>query len=196
MRRRKAGLADATLGDSTLEAMLNGMGKDVSLSDLMSAEHPGVKVERRMLNPDDVDRLDGFSFEVLCMLLWSKAGYTAQVTPKKGGDGGIDVLTIKGREGELLQCKSSSSTEVGWDAVKEVTAGAAKYQACYPGVMFRRVAVTNQRFNSNAHAQAGVNRVNLMEREHLLKLLQQHPIDNLEFDQAVFETLPMLELSW
>jgi HJR/Mrr/RecB family endonuclease len=196
MLRRKAGLADATLGDSALEAMLNGSGADVSMADLMSGEHPGGKLEKRLLTMDDVDRLDGFSFEVLCMILWSKKGYISQVTPKKGGDGGIDVLAVKGKEGELLQCKSSSGGEVGWDAVKEVTAGSPRYQAGYPGTLFRKIIITNQRFNANAHSQAELNRVIALERRTVSELLTKFPIDNFEFDQAVFDCLPLQDVSW
>jgi HJR/Mrr/RecB family endonuclease len=201
MLRRKAGLADATLGDSAanesvLEAMLNGTGNDVTFSELMSEGVAGAKLERRLLTMDDVDRLDGFSFEVLCKLLWSKAGYLSQVTPKRGGDGGIDVLAVKGREGELLQCKSSGGNDVGWDAVKEVTAGAAKYQARFPGVLFRRLAVTNQRFNLGARDQAAANRVTLVERDRLELLLRTHPVSNYEFDGELFEASPLLEASW
>jgi hypothetical protein len=39
---------------------------------------------------DDVDRMDGDGFEAFCCLLWSKQGFQANVTPKRGGDGGID----------------------------------------------------------------------------------------------------------
>jgi len=183
--RRKAGLADATLGDSAanesvLESMLNGTGNDVTFSELMSEGVAGARLEKRLLTMDDVDRLDGFSFEVLCKLLWSKAGYLSQVTPKRGGDGGIDVLAVKGREGELLQCKSSGGNDVGWDAVKEVTAGAAKYQVRFPGVLFRRLAVTNQHFNSGAREQAVANRVTLIERDRLESLIRAHPLSNYE----------------
>ncbi|WP_429261609.1 hypothetical protein [Paraburkholderia atlantica] len=49
------------------------------------------------------------------------------------GDGGIDVMALKGKEGELLQCKSSANAELGWNAVKGVAAGAARYQNTYAG---------------------------------------------------------------
>ena len=110
---------------------------------------------------DDVDRMDGFRFEVLCQMLWSKAGFIAQLTPKRNGDGGVDVIALRGREGELLQCKSSVNPEVGWDAIKEVTTGAARYQAKFAGTRFRRVAVTNQRFTSGAREHAEANKVSL-----------------------------------
>jgi HJR/Mrr/RecB family endonuclease len=109
------------------------------------------------------------------------------VTPKRGGDGGIDIVALKGREGELLQCKSSKNTEVGWDAVKEVTAGAARYQAKFPGTRFRRLAVTNQTFTSGAIAQAEANHVELITRGHLEELLGRYPVTNHEFDDALLD---------
>ena len=191
--RRKAGLADATLGGSAMESMLNGSGKDVSFTELVGTGAGGVEVERRFLTMDDVDRMDGFRFEVLCKVLWSKAGYTTQLTEKRGGDGGIDVLAFKGREGELLQCKSSGGHDVGWDAIKEVTAGAARYQARFAGTMFRRVAVTNQRFNAGAREHAEANRVTLVERGRLEEMLAAHPVSNLEFEDEVSEAVPFVD---
>ena len=90
-----------------------------------------------------------------------------------------------GRTGELLQCKSSKSAAVGWDAIKEVTAGAAKYQARFPGTKFRKVAVTNQRFNGSAVLQAEANHVELVTRTHLEELLGKYLVTNHEFDEAL-----------
>jgi HJR/Mrr/RecB family endonuclease/superfamily II DNA or RNA helicase len=191
--RKKAGLADATIGGSAMESMLNGAGRDVSFTELVGDGAAGIEIKRRFLTLDDVDRMDGFRFEVLCKLLWSKSGYTAELTNKRGGDGGIDVIALKGREGELLQCKSSSGREVGWDAIKEVTTGAARYQARFPGTLFRRVAVTNQRFTSGAREHADGNRVTLVERLRLEEMLAKHPVHNHEFEDEVTASVPFLD---
>jgi HJR/Mrr/RecB family endonuclease len=180
--RRKAGLADATIGGSGMESMLNGTGRDVSFVDLVGEGAEGVEAERRLMTMDDVDRLDGFRFEVLCKLLWSKQGYLAELTPKRGGDGGIDVVALRGSEGQLLQCKSSVGREVGWDAVKEVTAGAARYQARFTNTLFQRLVVTNQRFTRGARSQAEENRVVVVERPELEVLLGRHPVYLAELD--------------
>ena len=189
--RQKAGLADATIGGSAMESMLNGTGRDVSFTELVGGGGGGVAVERRYLTMDDVDRMDGFRFEVLCKLLWSKAGFVAQLTPKRGGDGGIDVVALNGREGELLQCKSSASRQVGWDAIKEVAAGAARVQAQYARVKFRRVAVTNQSFTTGAREQALANKVVLIERHDLELMLSTHPTYNDEFEMELGDALAM-----
>lgn len=191
--RRKAGLADATIGGSAMESMLNGAGRDVSFTELIGDGRGGEIAAKRYLTIDDVDRMDGFRFEVLCQMLWTRAGFAAQLTPKRGGDGGIDVVALRGREGELLQCKSSVNADVGWDAVKEVTAGAAKYQVRFAGTRFLRVAVTNQRFTRGAREQAQANEVRLVERAQLEQLLSRHPINNHEFDNDVSDAIGVLD---
>ena len=185
--KRKAGLAGAALDESRLSSMLNGTGKDVSFSDLVGDERGGEALPRRYLTMDDVDRMDGDGFETLCCLLWRKQGFHANVTPKRRGDGGIDVVALKGREGVLLQCKSSRLSDVGWDAVKEVTAGAAKYQSTYQHTTFKRVAITNQNFRANAVEQAELNAVEIIARKQLEELLGQYPTTNSEFDDALQE---------
>lgn len=196
--KRKAGLAGSTLDDGgltgALTSMLNGSGKDATFTELVGDSGAGEAVPKRYLTMDDVDRLDGEGFEAFCCLLWTKQGYQATVTPKRGGDGGVDIVALMGRDGELLQCKSSKSAEVGWDAVKEVTAGAARYQARFRGTRFRRLAVTNQRFTAGAQEQAGANQVELIVRSRLEELLGTHPITNHEFDGALQELTLLSEL--
>lgn len=106
-------------------------------------------------------------------------GYRGQV------NGGIDIVAISGKEGELIQCKSSIKADLGWDAIKEVTGGAARYQAQFAGTRLRKVAVTNQGFNATAIEQAAVNQVELITRRQLEELLGQHPVSNLELDEAL-----------
>ena len=192
--KRKAGLAGATLDDGGLTAMLNGSGKDASFKELVGDGTAGEALPERRLTMDEVDRMDGDGFEVFCTLLWQKQGFQATVTPKRGGDGGIDIVALKERNGELIQCKSSKSAELGWDAVKEVVAGAARYQVRFRGTRFRRIAVTNQRFTPGAREQAAVNQVELVVRERLAELLNLHPITNYEFDDALQDAATMVEL--
>ncbi len=183
--RRKAGLAGATLDEGTLAAMLNGPGDEVRLSELVSGGPEGAALPKRYLTLDDVDRMDGFSFEVFCCLLWGKRGFQAQVTPKLRGDGGIDVVAFAGKTGQLLQCKCYGSKTIGSEALQEVALGAARYQARYPSVRFTRVAVTNQRFTAGALEQAAANQIEVVVRAQLEVWLGANPITNHEFDEAV-----------
>ncbi|BAP87808.1 SNF2-like protein [Burkholderiales bacterium GJ-E10] len=182
--KAKDKLANSTIDGSEMEVMLNGSGSDISKSELFAAED-GAEPQRRFLTMDDVDRMDGTRFEIFCRFLWEREGYLASITKKRGGDGGIDIVALKGRNGELLQCKSSLSDGLGWDAIKEVTAGSARYQAQHPGTLFRRIAVTNQTFTKGARSQAEANSVFLVERNRLEELLGKYPVDNFEFDLEV-----------
>jgi HJR/Mrr/RecB family endonuclease len=192
--RRKAGLAGVTLDDGGLTEMLNGPGENVTFKDLMSGGVAGEALPVRFITMDDVDRMDGESFEVFCCLAWSKQGYVARITPKGGGDGGIDIVALKGSEGQLLQCKSSKSSDVGWDAVMEVAAGAARYQARFRHTRFTKLAVTNQRFTRGAVEQAAANQVELVDRARLEEILGAHPITNLEVEDALQEWALLAEL--
>lgn len=187
--KRKADLAGATLDDGGLSAMLNGSGGDAGFADLVDSAVIGEEVKKRYLTMDDVDRMDGAGFEVFCCLLWKKLGFQARITEKRRGDGGVDVVAFKGREGELIQCKSSKSSSIGWDAIKDVTSGAAGYQAKYPNTRFKRVAVTNQTFTQGAMEHAVENKVQVVNRASLEELLGRYPTTNHELDAALQEWL-------
>lgn len=160
--------------------MLNGIGGDFSLSEL------GITSPKTAATPfitlPDIDELEGDTFEKLCQLLLEKTGWAARQTPKAQGDGGIDIVAIKGTEGLLVQCKRSNRT-LGWDAIKEVVAGTARYEKLYPSIAFTKLAVTNQFFNPNAKDQAQHNAVQLWEREELDLRLQQAKITTQELDE-------------
>lgn len=186
--KEKERLAGATLDGDGLAAMLNGAGGDASLIDLVGGSVEGQSISSRVLTLDDVDRMDGDGFEVLCALLWARQGFQSYITPKRGGDGGIDIVALQGKSGELIQCKSSRSADLGWDAIKEVVAGAARYQARFAGTRLRKIAVTNQSFTSGAVQQAEANHVQLVQRTDIELLLKGYPITNLDFDQALVDS--------
>lgn len=191
--RRKARLSDATLGGSAMESMLNGVGSDVSITELVGDAEVGERAPLRYLTIDDVDRMDGLRFEVLCELLWAKSGFQARVTGKKRGDSGIDVVALNGGIGDLLQCKCSINDQVGWEAIKEVVAGAPVYQAMMPNVKLRRVAVTNQHFSDSTRHRAEVNHVHLIERERIESLLAEFPTTSDEFESRAMEVAMFCE---
>lgn len=136
--------------------MLNGTGDlfPSEFGDLGAPDGSSAFGDEQFL-PSDLETVDPDAFEAVCALLWSKAGYQKTKRTRKSGDGGVDVVAITGREGVLIQCKSSmiEDVELGWEAVKDVVAGAAAYSAQYPGVTFSLVAVTNKRFNGTARSR-------------------------------------------
>jgi Holliday junction resolvase len=140
----------------------------------------------RPVGEEELRSINGYALESLCALLWDKQGFHTHQTPRSG-DGGVDVVAWKDEIGVLIQCKASTQQgqALGWEAVKDVSAGARAYMAKYPDVDFRRVAITNQYFNDTAKKQADILKVELIEREGLLALLSQHPIQLQEFLLAV-----------
>jgi superfamily II DNA or RNA helicase len=170
--------------------MLNGTG-DLRPSDFgdLGAPDGGNAFGDEFITSDDLGALDGDAFEAFCALLWSKMGFRNTRRTPNSGDGGVDVVAISGKKGVLIQCKSSSveGQQLGWEAVKDVVAGAAAYAARFPGVSFSLVAVTNRRFNGTARAQAAVNHVELIDFEGLAQRLREKPVKRGELASHLFQ---------
>ncbi|WP_010104810.1 SNF2-related protein [Verminephrobacter aporrectodeae] len=166
--------------------MLNGAG-DVSPADFGDLEAPdgGNAFGNESIRADDIGRLDADAFEAFCALLWSKRGYPQVIRTPRAGDGGVDVLAIRGAEGVAIQCKSSGieGRALGWEAVRDVVAGVHAYAQRHPGVQFTPVAVTNQRFNDTAKHQARVSNVALVEGDELVRLITQYPMKRGELQR-------------
>ena len=181
--KEKAALASTTIDGDDLSQMLNGSVSDVGFTEFMTSGDASTHAAPRILNIEDVDRLDGNSFETFSALLFSKMGFITQVTEKRQGDGGIDLVAVSNGSGLLVQCKSSQSPSLGWDAVKEVVGGAMRYQSKMPSVKFKKVAITNQRFNSTAVEQAAFNHVELINRDQISEMILKFRITDFEFDE-------------
>ena len=171
--------------------ILDGVGSDISISDLMPASGPaGSDNAVKCVTIDDVDRLDGNSFEVFCRLLLSRDAIRAEVTKKARGDGGVDLVVFKEDGlGFLCQCKHTGSEEIGWDAVKEISAGSPAYQSRYPMVRFQKLAITNKYFNQTAKEQSIILSIKLMERDDLVDALKKHAIPRALLDQEILEAI-------
>ncbi|MBA3006464.1 MAG: restriction endonuclease [Proteobacteria bacterium] len=168
--------------------MLNGTG-DISSVEFGDLEDVGGgnAFGNEPVSPEDLAAMTPECFEAFCASLWNAHGYSKVYTTPRTGDGGIDVVAIhgNGKIGALIQCKSSSlvDQELGWEAVKDVTAGTAAYAARHSGVAFKKIAVTNQRFNGMASTQANLNHVELVDRDDLIQMLSEKPVKrrDLEF---------------
>ena len=169
--------------------MLNGAG-DLNPADFGDLEEPGggSAFGKEPLTGDDLTSLDADAFEAFCAVLWNKFGYSRSYRTRRVGDGGVDVVAIKGKTGILIQCKSSAieGRELGWEAVKDVVAGSASYAAKHPGVKFSLAAVTNRRFNGTARAQANLNHVEILDHEDLSRMLAERPVTRGELGQFLF----------
>ncbi|MGZ9190242.1 MAG: hypothetical protein ACXW39_09330, partial [Nitrospira sp.] len=80
-------------------------------------------------------------------------------------------------------------------AIKEVVAGAARYQTRFFGTRFSKIAVSNQCFTSGAREQAEANRVTLVERTALARLLAAHPVTNYDLDEELQRVVMMAEIT-
>ncbi|WP_158044871.1 restriction endonuclease [Skermanella pratensis] len=158
--------------------MLNGYD-DIGAGDWEGLSAPGgtaVPVATRIA-VEHLTSMEATTFEALCARLWSLEGYTVYRTPASG-DGGVDVVAFRGEIGVLIQCKTTSDVgrALGWEAVRDVVAGAAAYRAKHPTVHFQLIAATNQTFNTDAREQGAINNVKLIDRSHFTERLLTHTV--------------------
>lgn len=168
--------------------MLNGSGDvtpgDFNIADVVP-ESDGKDIDERV-TLDAAHRMTWQHFECLAAILWNKKGFSCYRTPGTN-DNGVDAVALAGKKGILIQAKSSGTegTELPWDAVKEVVAGEAFYRKRHPGVSFDKVCITNQFFNLQAHENAVLNNVELLDQSHLSSLLAAHEITILEVERML-----------
>jgi hypothetical protein len=170
--------------------MLNGAGDlapgDFNVSDVV----PEADVE-------DIDervtlemalRMEWRHFEGLTAALWSKLGFESCYCTPGGNDNGVDVVAIKGAEGQLIQTKTSGNqgTKLGWETVKDVVAGEAFYRRRHPAIRFTKVGVTNQFFNAQAQEQARLNQVELVDQVRLNELLNRYPVMMMDVERLLY----------
>lgn len=157
--------------------MLNGTGSILpnEFDDVISVG--SVDFEDR-IDLDVALTLDGSYFEALTAALWVKKGFKTVVRTPASNDDGVDVVAKTQKNGELIQCKSSSvqGRELDWEAVKDIVTGHAAYRQRYPGTQFKLLCVTNQFFNAKAHRMAQLTNVELIDQHGLKVLLEESRI--------------------
>jgi HJR/Mrr/RecB family endonuclease len=169
--------------------MLNGAGDvspgDFTLDDMMP-DDPKKEGETK-LTLDDVLHMRSDYFECLVAVLWQRKGFRTVYRTPDSYDDGVDVVAV-GSSGELIQCKSSTvdNTNQGWNAIKDVVTGEAAYRARHPGTCFKKVCVTNQSFNENAHRHAALNDVELYDQRTLLGLIERYPVTLLDVERLLY----------
>jgi HJR/Mrr/RecB family endonuclease len=136
----------------------------------------------QIIDQSDLEDMSPEAFELVCALIYRKSGYAESFRVGGSGDGGVDVVALRGSQGLLLQCKSSKELDkrLGWDGVKDVVAGEAGYRMQYPGVQFQKLALTNQFFNETAKTQARLNNVLLLDKTDILKEIRRLHISYFE----------------
>lgn len=171
--------------------MLNGSGDltpgDFNIADVVPKGGAGALDER--IDLDIALQMEWRHFEGLAAALWSKQGYELCYCTPGSNDHGVDVVAISGNRGALIQTKTSSNegTRLGWETVKDVVAGEAFYRRKHPNVTFKKVGVTNQFFNAQAHEQAELNGVELIDQTTLGELLGRHHVSMTELERILYD---------
>lgn len=115
---------------------------------------------------DNLDNLTGGNFEKACARLLLRNGYGDISLTKTTGDQGIDIVAYKDGIKYGIQCKCYSS-DVGNDAVQEVSAGKVFY-GCNLGIV-----MTNRHFTQGAIQLAKATNVILWDRDVLMSMLSR-----------------------
>lgn len=130
----------------------------------------------KQINPENLHLLDPYSFECLIACLYEKMGYKS-FWCGKSGDGGADVMALKGNTGVLIQAKHSQANSlVGTAAIIQVRGAHSTYESRF-NVTLKLVAATNFKF-SEPTVQLSRNGVpvELIEFRQLKDLLKLYPI--------------------
>ncbi len=118
-----------------------------------------VEIKKSHCSIDDIDLMNGSEFENFIGNMFSKMGYSTDVT-KHSGDQGIDVIAKRNDLKIGIQAKCYSNS-VGNSAIQEAVAG-KKYYNCD-----KVIVVTNNIFTSSAIELAKSNDVILWDRNIL-----------------------------
>ncbi|NEP27007.1 MAG: restriction endonuclease [Moorea sp. SIO3I6] len=114
---------------------------------------------------DAVDKMTGREFEEFLAKLFKQLGYQVRLT-KTSGDYGADLVIERGEIKAVVQAKRKQSS-VGIDAVQQVAAAIAHYQANLG------LVITNSKFTKNAKNLAASNKIELWDRDNLKKLFKK-----------------------
>jgi len=116
----------------------------------------------------DVDLMDGRTFERYLSILFQRLGYKVERTRYRG-DYGADLILRRDGKRIVVQAKRWKKS-VGVKAVQEAVASKGYYNAD------AAMVVANQAFTQQARILARANRVELWDRDRLVKETLSHPV--------------------
>lgn len=111
----------------------------------------------------EIDQMNGQTFEIFLGTLFRRLGYAVEITRYRG-DYGADLVVSKGGRRTAVQAKRWSK-HVGLKAVQEAVAAKGVYD-CDAALV-----VANREFTQQARGLARANKVELWDREELVKKL-------------------------
>ena len=163
---RKKGLATNTLFP-TEQAEVNPEGLFGNLFGFKAKSKP------IPLSINNIDNLNPNLFEASIAALYSKQGFQVYLTPYSN-DKGVDLVAQKGAENYLFQVKQSKSL-VGNEAIKEIYTAKNYYDKLFKE-QFQLFVITNSNFSPSAETLARANKINLIKRNQLDKLITDFEI--------------------
>ena len=131
---------------------------------------------------NEIDHMDGLTFEKYLEVLFEKLGYKVERT-QYVGDYGADLITTKDGVRTVIQAKRYKN-KVGIKAVQEAVAAKGKYKCT------KAMAVTNSFYTKQAIELAWANNVELWNRDQLIKALL-----SIKKDDIVHESQMRVESS-
>ena len=125
----------------------------------------GVVISNYKWSLKRIDKMNGHDFEEFMKTVYELLGYHVEQT-KKSGDQGIDLIIRKHFKKIGVQLKRYSGA-VGNFAVQEAVAGKRYYK------LDKVCVLTNRSFTKSAIELAKVNKVELLSRNDLAKMLKK-----------------------
>ena len=126
-----------------------------------------VKLRNRLAaRLEEIDQMDGFSFEYYIAELLKEHGFRQVVVTGGSGDFGVDITAVIGNTKYAFQCKNYQRN-IGVTPIQEVYSGAPMYKASVC------VVVTNAYFTPHAIELARSLGVRLWDRDVLYRLMGQ-----------------------
>jgi hypothetical protein len=137
---------------------------------------PGVGRERKAFSGEDLDALEPTQFEAGVAALYRALGYRVVLTAV-AGDGGADVIAVKGASVTLVQAKHSATGKpVDVSAVNDVLGAMDIYGTDLIGYNLTAVIVTNSTFGKMAQNEAKQRGVELISRSLLVELMKANQV--------------------
>lgn len=118
-------------------------------------------------------RLSWDDFEVLCMQLFSKMGWSVQGNAKKGADGGVDIWMhkrsfTKKNIRAIVQCKRYDDALVTINVIREM------YGLMHEYSVNEVYVVTTSRFTKECHSFVKGKNMELVDGKRLLKYIDKY----------------------
>ena len=120
-------------------------------------------------------------FEQEILGLFQKAGYRCHLTSKQPTESGTDIVAIKNDKTIAIQCKHTrKNKKQGRDAIRQLVAEAVP---TYPNAIY--IAATNYYFNNNARDLAKSHNIGLIEKDKLLKFVDNPKLINIFIEDNI-----------